>query len=186
MRSYRLRALPAVRALRGGGVIAYPTEAVFGFGCDPCDADAVARLLVLKQRAVHQGLIIIAADVAQLRAIIRPLPPPLAERVLASWPGPVTWLLPARPGVPRWLRGRHRLIAVRVTAHPPTVALCRSFGGALVSTSANRSGHRACTDAACVRRRFGAAVDAIAPGVVGGRSAPSRIVDAASGNVVRA
>ena len=180
-----MQVIQAARVVRDGGVVAYPTEAVFGLGCDPWNADAVARILTLKHRPQHQGLVIVAADVVQLRDIVRPLPPLLADRVLATWPGPVTWLLPARPGLPRWLRGRHRCVAVRVSAHPLVAELCRRFGGPLVSTSANRAGGSPCRDAHCVRRLFATGVDFVLPGALGDELAPSRIVDGASGTVVR-
>jgi len=183
MKTTRIR--QAATVVGSGGIIAYPTEAVFGLGCDPRDRRAVGRLLAIKHRPEHKGLILIVADIDQLRTFIRPLAPALAERVMATWPGPVTWLLPARPGVPRWLRGRHRSIAVRVTDHPVAAALCRQLGTALVSTSANRAGRPPCREAACVRRALGAELDFILPEKVGERSAPSRILDGTSGIVVR-
>ena len=175
----------AVVELRRSGVVAYPTEAVFGLGCDPGDEAAVRRLLALKQRPEHKGLILIASEFAQLCPFLRPIPAAIKRRVIADWPGPVTWLLPARLSVPRWLRGGHRTIAVRVTAHPEAAALCRVFGGALVSTSANRSGVPPCRDVHCVRRVFGADIGFILPGRVGEDVAPTRIMDAASGVVIR-
>ena len=172
--------------LRRGGVIGYPTEAVFGLGCDPWNEVAVRRLLALKQRPEHKGLILIASEFQQLRPFLAPMSVAIKRRVNAEWPGRVTWLLPARPGLPGWLRGGHRTIAVRVTAHPGAAALCRAYGGALVSTSANRSGAQPCRDARCVRRVFGADVDFILPGRVDPGGSPSRIIDAGTGVVVRA
>jgi hypothetical protein len=94
--------------LRSGSVIAYPTEAVYGLGCDPLDANAVERLLTLKQRPLSAGLILIAADFAQVEPYLEPLSAALRRKIFATWPGPVTWLLPARPEVPVWLRGQTR------------------------------------------------------------------------------
>lgn len=174
-----------VAALHAGGVVAYPTEAVYGLGCDPDNAAAVQRLLDLKQRSVDKGLILIAADEAQLECYVDLGDVTMAARVRASWPGPVTWLLPVRPGVPAWLRGAHTTLAVRVTDHPLAAALCRAFGGALVSTSANLSGQPALRDAAAVGAAFGETLDAILVGEVGGRERPSEIRDAATGEVLR-
>lgn len=132
----------AVAALKRGGVIAYPTEAVWGLGCDPFDEVAVTRLLAIKQRPVDKGLILVAANFDQLRPYLD-LMPLSAERlgeVLATWPGPHTWVMPASRQAPRWITGAHRGIAVRVSAHPLVATLCTGFGGALVSTSANRAG----------------------------------------------
>jgi len=130
----------AARMLTAGGVIAYPTEAVYGLGCDPLDAQAVTRLLAIKRRPVEKGLILIASRFDQLGPYVQPLTAAIRQRLDESWPGPNTWLLPADPATPRWIRGDHRTIAVRVTAHPLAAALCEAFGGAIVSTSANPAG----------------------------------------------
>jgi len=175
----------ACRELLAGGLLAYPTEAVFGLGCDPWNEAAIRRLLALKRRPERKGLILIASEFQQLRPFLAPMSVAMKRRVNAEWPGPVTWLLPARPGLPRWLRGGHRSIAVRVTAHPGAAALCRAYGGALVSTSANRSGSPPCRDVHCVRRVFGADIGFILPGRVGDDVTPTQIVDAASAAVIR-
>ena len=174
----------ARRCLDRGDVLAYPTEAVYGLGCDPLNAAAVLRLLALKQRPLEAGLILIAADYTQIEPFVAPLSAPLRRRVFASWPGPVTWLLPARPDVPAWLRGRHATLAVRITAHPGSRALCQAFGGALVSTSANPRGRTPARTALQVQRYFGNTV-AVLHGPLGNRSRPSEIRDAATGRVLR-
>ena len=132
----------AADALRRGGVIAYPTEAVWGLGCDPFDESAVLRLLAIKQRPVEKGLILIAATLEQLKPLIdvAAVPTDRLADVLSSWPGPYTWVMPATAQAPRWITGQHRGIAVRVSQHPTVVGLCQAYGGALVSTSANLSG----------------------------------------------
>lgn len=171
--------------LRRGGVVAYPTEGVYGLGCDPLDAGAAERLAALKGRPRGKGLIVIAAHLDSLRPLLAPLPPDVERRVGAAWPGPVTWVLPAAPGTPAWLTGGRPGLAVRVTAHPLAAALCRAVGGPIVSTSANRSGRRPARTALAVRRAFGAAVDVVLSGPLGGSAGPSEIRDAASGRVVR-
>lgn len=176
----------AVRALRHGGIIAYPTEAVYGLGCDPLDAAAVLRLLALKRRPVEKGLILVAADFSQLQPYLLPLAAPLAQQVAADWPGPVTWLLPARPGVPRWLRGAHDTLAVRVSAHPEVAALCRAFGGPIVSTSANPATLPPARNAFTVQRMFDGGVDLILHAPLGGLERPTRIRDGRSGRIIRA
>lgn len=183
--SYACQLRRAVYHLRRGGVIAYPTEAVYGLGCDPAKRCAVLRLLKLKQRSPHKGLILVAADFAQLAPYIKPLSSELREQVLASWPGRITWLLPARRSVPSWLRGKHDSLAVRVSSHPLVAALCRQWRGALVSTSANRSGRRSARNAAQVRQQFRDSLDYILNFPTGGAAAPSEIRDALSGRVVR-
>ena len=93
----------AVTALRRGGVVAYPTEAVWGLGCDPFNEIAVMRLLAIKQREIGKGLILVAGATAQLDGLLDwdPLPAARRDAVLASWPGPSTWIVPAMPRVPR-------------------------------------------------------------------------------------
>lgn len=173
----------AVHCLRRGGIIAYPTEAVFGLGCDPDAAVAVRRILALKRRPESKGLILIAAGLEQLDPYVAPLDAGQRRRVQA---GRVTWLVPARPETPRWLRGAHDTLAVRVTAHPIAVALCRAAGMPLVSTSANPGGRPPARTALAVRRQLGQGVDLIVPGAVGGAARPSEIRDLLTGNVLRA
>lgn len=176
----------AVRVLRAGGVIAYPTEGVWGLGCDPANPAAVARLLELKARPVSKGLILVAGSIAQALPYLARLDPAQCTRVLESWPGPETWVVPAPAWVPRWIRGDSPGVAIRVSAHPQTAALCLRFGGALVSTSANRAGVAPARDALRVRRQLGRGIDYLLPGALGGRAGPSRIRDACTGQVLRA
>lgn len=181
---WRLRL--AARALRAGGIVAYPTEAVFGLGCDPQNGAAVERLLALKGRAASKGLILIAAHLDQLEPFIPPLAGPWREAILASWPGPATWVLPARPGTPAWLGGGRPTLAVRVSAHPLAAALCQTWGSALVSTSANLSGRPPARTALQVRRRLGRAVDLILAGACGPARRPTPIRDGRTGALLRA
>ena len=182
MSSWSIR--QAVKTLRTGGVIAYPTEAVFGLGCDPWDEMAVARILDIKQRPWQKGLILIASDFNQLTDFIAPLSAVILEQIEASWPGPVTWLLPASETTPDYLTGEHDTIAVRVTAHPQTVALCRAAGHALVSTSANIAGLTPAKTVRQVRWQL-PEVDTILSGHCGGATQPSQIRDAQTGTVIR-
>ena len=176
----------AARVVAAGGLIAYPTEAVYGLGCDPRNGAAVMRLLAVKQRPEEKGLILIAADFEQLASFVEEVEPESMAAVHRSWPGPFTWLLPARPGAPPWLTGDHETLAVRVTAHPLAAALCRCCGTALVSTSANRSHQPPARTATDVRERFGADLDYLVPGDCGPEAQPSRICDARTGRLVRA
>jgi len=177
----------AVAALRNGGVIAYPTEAVYGLGCDPLDAAAVARLFQLKQRPPTQGVLLIAADFAQVEKYIdaAALPATALARAQASWPGPHTWVFPRAAATPAWLAGAHQGIALRVTAHPLAARLCREFGGALVSTSANRHGAAPARNAGEVRAAFGDELAYILDGAVGGLDRPTPIRDVLSGEALR-
>jgi len=175
----------AIRILTAGGIIAYPTEAVYGLGCDPLNEKAVARLLALKQRPWQKGLILIAADYTQLAPFLEPLTPNIKKRVFSSWPGAVTWLLPAKSEISPLLRGQSSKLAVRVTAHPPTIKLCQHWGRALVSTSANISTRQAAKTAFKVRHIFCDRLDYIVPGAVGKRQRPSEIRDALTNSILR-
>lgn len=177
----------AIAILRRGGVIAYPTEAVWGLGCDPFDEAAVTRLLALKQRDVAKGLILVAAEVAQFDSLAdwNALDPIQRDAVLASWPGPHTWIVPATARAPRWITGDHHGIALRLSAHPLVVALCRGFGRAIVSTSANRAGAPSPRTLDEFDPDLRNAVDAIVAGETSGLSRPTPIRDARSGAALR-
>lgn len=174
----------AVKAIRHGEVIAYPTEAVFGLGCDPWDEEAVLRILDIKQRPWHKGLILIASDFNQLNDFIAPLPAELLQQVESTWPGPVTWLLPAKEDTPDYLIGQHDTIAVRVTAHPIARALCEAAGHALVSTSANLAGMPPARTVRQVRWQL-PEVKTIVTGNCGNAAQPSQIRDAQTGAIIR-
>lgn len=177
----------AASSIRNGGIIAYPTEAVWGLGCDPRNEAAVLRLLALKQRDVDKGLILIAADEAQLVSYIDMTALDDAQRatVRASWPGPHTWIVPASTQAPAWITGSHTGIAVRVSAHPTVMALCNAFGGALVSTSANRAGEPAPSRRDALNQVIVTGVDAVSVGETGELQRPTAIRDARSGNLLR-
>ncbi len=175
----------ASRAIRSGGVIAYPTEAVYGLGCDPWNEDAVFSLLELKQRSVEKGLILIAANLEQLTPFVGEFDSQIKKRILPTWPGPVTWLVPYLSSCPYFLHGKHNTIAVRVTDHPLVVALCKHLGSALVSTSANIQGREAARTSLRVRKIFGGRLDYILSGRTGGMFSPSKIIHAETGTVLR-
>jgi len=175
----------AARVLRAGGVVAYPTESCYGLGCDPRRPATLRRLLQLKNRPRGMGLILIADQVQRLEPYIHWPDDGVRAQVLASWPGPVTWLLPARNNVSRWLRGDHDTLALRVTAHAGAAALCRHAHLPLTSTSANRHGLPPARSATAVRRQFGNAVDYILEGNLGDSPRPTEIRDALTGDVVR-
>lgn len=182
---YSAALIRKVRAhLNDGGIIAYATESCYGLGCDPRNARAVLRLLQLKNRPQSKGLILIADRYSRLRRYVLPPTAEQSRLIDRTWPGPHTWLMPASRHTPRWLRGRHDSIAVRVTAHPDAAGLCRLLGTALVSTSANRAGQKPLkTRSACIQA-FGPSVLAL-PGRVGSRKTPSTIQHLLTGKIIR-
>ena len=173
--------------LRGGGVVAYPTEAVWGLGCDPFNPEAVQRLLEIKQRPATKGMIVIAAwpEQAWPHVFWDELPAARRSAILASWPGPYTWLIPCRPEVPAWLRGEHDTLAVRVTAHPIAASLCQAMGSVVVSTSANRAGETPARRFEELVPELRAQLDGWIDGDTSGQAQPSTIRDARSGAVLR-
>ncbi len=185
--TYLVDVTDAVAALKSGGVIAYPTEAVWGLGCDPSQETAVLRLLAIKQRPIEKGLILIAGALAQFNGWLNwnALPAERRAAVLASWPGPNTWIVPATARVARWVTGDHAGVAVRVSAHPTVVALCAAFGGPLVSTSANLSGEPPAFQREALDPALLAQIDGVVAGETGGLSAPSAIRDAITGAQLR-
>jgi len=189
MRRLQLSELDAaVAILRDGGVLAYPTEAVFGLGCDPHDRTAFERLFALKERPATQGVLLIAADFAQVEPYIdlASVSADVLAQVRASWPGPNTWVFPRSAEVPGWVAGAHAGIALRVTAHEPAAALCRAFGRPLVSTSANPHGEPPARDLATLERYFGERLDGALDAPLGGLDRPTVIRDALSGAMIRA
>jgi L-threonylcarbamoyladenylate synthase len=174
----------AVRQLKAGAVIAYPTEAVYGLGCDPLNEAAVMSLLNIKQRPVDKGLILIASSLKQLTPYLI-LDQPLIERITPSWPGPITWVIPARPWVPNWLTGDHSSLAVRVTAHPVARDLCSQFNGPLVSTSANTTNQPAIKDSRKLLKTFTGSNIVIVHGIVGELGKETSIIDVLTGKHLR-
>jgi L-threonylcarbamoyladenylate synthase len=170
--------------LRRGALIAYPTESCYGLGCDPGNRTAVLRLLKLKQRPQHKGLILIAAGFKQVARYLRPLTLLQQRQLHEAGAQAITYLMPAKPSCPRWLRGAHDTLAVRLTAHPQAAQLCRSANSALVSTSANRSGQRPAKTYAQCRRLFGRKVWVL-QGRVGKRKQPSTIRAWVDGKIIR-
>lgn len=177
----------AVAALRQGEVIGYPTEGVFGVGCDPDNPDAIEKLLHIKQRPVEKGLILIATHYEQLLPYIdeSQLSEEQIVHVKQSWPGPVTWIMPASCQVSSWLSGQFDTIAVRVTDHPLVQELCDAFGKPITSTSANLSGQPSCMTTKEVQDQLGDKLAVVLDGMTGGRLKPSEIRDARTLAVLR-
>lgn len=142
------------------------------------------RLLKLKQRPQHKGLILIAANYRQIARYLQPLTPPQQQQLRNADAQAITYLMPARDAAPRWLRGGHDTLAVRLTAHKQAAQLCSSVNSALVSTSANRSGQRPAKTYAQCQRLFGRKVWVL-PGQVGKRKKPSTIRMWGDGKIIR-
>jgi len=174
----------AAAHVAAGGVLAYPTEGVWGLGADPRNRHAVERILELKQRPINKGVILVAAAMEQFEFILRHVDQEQRAVLAASWPGPNTWLVPHHNEVPYWICGDHSTVALRVSRHPVVRALCE-LAGPLVSTSANPQGLPPARDGLRARVYFGDQVF-YAPGQVNRNAKPSTIRDLATGALVRA
>lgn len=179
------RLIHCAQALAQGGVLAYPTEAVWGLGCDPFNASAVQTILNLKKRSADKGLILVGANISQFDFLLSSLGSELRATLQASWPGHTTWLVPHHNRVPYNLCGEHSTIALRVSAHPLVQALCLLYGGPIVSTSANPQSLPAARDALKVRCYFRAANLHYAPTAPATEPTPSVIKDLISGKQLR-
>jgi L-threonylcarbamoyladenylate synthase len=168
----------AVEVIRSGGIIAYPTESVFGLGCDPFNEDAVKNLLQLKQRSVDQGLILVASHIRQIVPLIQPIEANDLARALKTWPGHYTWVFPPSKIVPDWISGKNGSIAIRLSMHPIVVQLCTQLNQPLVSTSANLSNQDNLNSIKDIKTIFGDKIGFYLDAPVGNAKKPSTIQDA--------
>ena len=188
MKSQKQKLEQAVKALHQGGIIAYPTEAVYGLGCDPENLSAVKNLLTIKNREKEKGLILVAANLEQLKSYLLPLDTVIEEKLLNSWRDslyPVTWLVPVKNEVSDFLKGQFDTLAIRVSNHPVVKALCESFNGAIISTSANISGQESARTAEQVKQIFENKINYIIEGETNPNAQPSEIRDALTNKIIR-
>lgn len=176
----------AANALKEGKIIAYPTEAVWGLGCDPWDEGAVKRLLALKTRPVEKGLILISGNIAHFSRLLADLDDKYQQKLDETWPGSFTWLVPHHNRIPQWISGQFDTVAIRVTAHPYVQAITSTFGGAIVSTSANPQGLEPARSKAQVANYFIGDEIYISEGEVGQANQPSEVRDLITNELIRA
>ncbi len=167
-----------------GGVIAYPTEGVYGLGCLPGYHASVQHILDIKGRTATAGLILLAANYALLTDWIAPTPVE-RKRLQSTTTQPITWIVTAANNTPGWLTGGRTTLAVRITEHPVAAALSVATNSALVSTSANHSGRPPAKTALQARRWLGNSIDHVVPGAIGHASGPSEIRIAQDNRVIR-
>ncbi len=179
------RASVVADTLVRGGLIAYPTEAVWGLGCDPYNTDAVRRLCRLKKRPLNKGVLLVTGDIAHVSPFLECLPSKTLDKVLASWPGAVTWVLPNYGLLPDEVTGGRDTVAIRVSCHPVIKQISSKYNGFFVSTSANLTGYAPIKTVLRVRKQFGAMLDDVVPGDLGVNTQPSVIFDALSGKQLR-
>lgn len=176
-------------SLKKGNVIAYPTEAVWGLGCDPYNKEAFEKLLLLKRRPLEKGVILLASNIEQVEGLLKLVDVNVRNEIVKSWQESnlraTTWILPTDSSIPEWITGKHNSVAVRVTQHFLCQNLCQQFGGFIVSTSANVAGQ---PPALTFEEAYQYFKDDISyfQGHIGQNSEPSRIIDAITGQTIRA
>jgi len=177
----------ALASLKQGLVIAYPTEAVYGLGCDPLNQHAVQTLLNFKQRPMSKGLILIAGDFDLLAPYvdISAIPKQRWLQISATWPGPFTWVLPKSRLCPSWVSGDFDSVAIRVSDHAVVRQLTQRYNKPIVSTSANLAGEAPASNALQVFAMFGDSLGDVIDAPLGEQMQPSQIFDAVSGKQFR-
>jgi L-threonylcarbamoyladenylate synthase len=177
----------ALEIFQQGGILAYPTEAVFGLGCDPDNDEAINKLLSIKSRPADKGLILLAGNYSQLLPYIddRKIPQDKRFTVLSRWPDGITQLVAKNVNTSALLSGRFDTIAVRVTSQPDVVALCNASNKPIVSTSANLSGETPAKTWQEIPDNLIEKIDFIIKGQTLGFDQPSTIIDALSGDIIR-
>ena len=175
----------AAQVMRYGGIIAYPTEAIWGLGCDPNNKKAISRLLSLKGRDPDKGLILVAASFGQLSPYLDGLESRYLDKLKQTQPMPVTWLVPDNGTAPVWVKGSYSSVALRVSTHTMVRQLCLLFDGPIVSTSANFTGEQPPNWPWQVRRQLGYGLDYLVHGQLGKAKRPSEIRDLITGKVLR-
>ncbi len=154
----------AVAILRAGGLVAFPTETVYGLGADAANPDAVKKVFAAKGRPHDHPLIVHLASAAQVKDWAREIPPAAHALAKTFWPGPLTLILKRAAHVSDLVTGGQDSVALRVPSHALAQALLQGFGGGMVGPSANRFGHVSATTAEHVRQEFGDAVDCVLNG----------------------
>ncbi len=176
----------AAKVIACGGIAAYPTEAVWGFGVDPNNTQAIECLLALKRRPWEKGLIIIASEIAHIAPWLECLSVESKRRLMQPTHNPTTWLTPNLGIASAWVTGEHSTVAIRLTRHPVAAALCKAFGGPIISTSANVTGSLPRKHVWRLSRSLHSRLDIIVPGVCGKQVNPSEIRDLITNKIVRA
>lgn len=171
--------------LQTSGVIAYPTETVWGLGCDPFDGAALTRIMSIKQRDAHKGLILVGANIEQFAFLLEGLAPELIEKIRTPSNRPTTWLVPHNGKVHPLVHGQFSTVAIRISSHPIVKTLCEQIGGPIVSTSANESGKPTLKNALQIQKFLGPKLDFILSGPLGSHQQASRIIDLHSGRIIR-
>ena len=174
----------AVEYIKKGEIIAYPTEAVYGIGCDPWNQKSVEKIYKIKKRVSNKPFILVASDINHLNNLINI--GSLTDDVLSSWPGHVTWLIPALSEAPQWLiDGSTGLIAIRISNHKIIKQICSIFGKPIISTSANMSSEKPFISKEDMTKNFSSSVPLLVEGEIGSYPNTSIIKNMLTGEKIR-
>lgn len=170
--------------LLGGGTIAYPTESIYGLGCDPKNEVAVTKLLSIKNRSLDMGLILLGSSTRGIDNWLK-ISNQQMRTLLMPTNKPTTYLIPVTQEAPRWIIGKHSSLALRISTMPIIKALNEMLGCPIVSTSANRHGKQPLQTKEQVQKEFSGLLDYIVEGDCGGFIKPSTIIDIVTGKEIR-
>ena len=173
----------AAHIINHGGIIAYPTDTIYGLGCDPYNHDAVEKINQIKQRPLDKKFILLAADIDQVRPLI--LISEDQEKTLTQTTEPTSWVIDASPDAPSWLVDENKTITIRISKHHDVTRLCHAAGHAIISTSANISGKKPASNALDLHRYFHDSVDKIILSSKNLTSKASKIIRLCDNYVIR-
>ena len=174
----------AVRFLKTGSVICYPTEAVYGLGCDPWCETAVNEIYKIKNRTKDKPFLLVASSVEQLNKLVNIKK--ITDEVKNSWPGHNTWLIPSKLSTPKWLvNSKTNLIGVRVSNHPVIIEICKKFDSPIISTSANKSHETSINNKQDVINMLSDNIDFLVDGNLGNEKKPSIIKNMITNKIIR-
>lgn len=168
-------------ALKQGDVIAYPTEGVWGLGCDPLNEAAILKLISLKSRSKDKGLILVGSNINHFSNFVDI--DKYKEELLSKWPGPHTWLVPAKDKISKLITGNSKKVALRLSSHKEVIDICDKFEGAIISSSANKENSPTLQSSDEIKRVFPGVL--VLQGKLGGLNSPSKIQDLITGVYLR-
>jgi len=172
-------------AIVKGKIIAYPTESVFGIGCDPENEQSINKIIEIKNRGKQKGLIIIADEVKKLSKFIHKDYLDLFIKKSDIESKPTTWIVPSSKHVLNLVKGEDSSVALRITQHPIASRICKYSNKAIISTSANISSKTPAKNSNEILMQFGEEIDIIVDGRVGDSIKPTQIVDLITNKVIR-
>jgi L-threonylcarbamoyladenylate synthase len=173
----------AAHIIKNGGIIAYPTDTIYGLGCDPYNADAVERINIIKQRPLNKQFILLAGDIEQVRTLISITVE--QEKIITQDAEPTSWVVSASEQAPAWLTDRNHMLTIRISRHDEVKKLCRALGHAVISTSANISGKRPAKNAIELHKYFHQEVDKILLSNKAQATRPSKIIRLCDNYIIR-